>query len=213
MPNSMQQLLTYGQSVWLDNLRRSMFASGELKRLIENGLRGMTSNPTIFEKAIGAGNDYDEQLRSLIGSERDADALFWDLAVADIRSACDEFSGVYASSKGGDGFVSLEVSPLLARDTAGTIAMAKTLWERVDRPNLMVKIPGTNEGIPAIEECIFAGIMPAPDLDAQAARLAAKFQVLAAPVLGAERAKMLGTRLLALGEAADVGTVMALAGG
>ncbi|MGC8484613.1 MAG: bifunctional transaldolase/phosoglucose isomerase [Candidatus Baltobacteraceae bacterium] len=158
MPNSMQQLLAYGQSVWLDNLRRSMFASGELKRLIENGLRGMTSNPTIFEKAIGAGNDYDEQLRSLIGSERDADALFWDLAVADIRSACDEFSTVYASSKGGDGFVSLEVSPLLARDTAGTIAMAKTLWKRVDRPNLMVKIPGTNEGIPAIEECIFAGI-------------------------------------------------------
>ncbi len=158
MPNSMQQLLDYGQSVWLDNLRRSMFASGELKRLIENGLRGMTSNPTIFEKAIGAGNDYDEQLRSLIGSERDADALFWDLAVADIQSACDAFSTVYTSSKGGDGFVSLEVSPLLARDTAGTIAMAKSLWKRVNRPNLMVKIPGTNEGIPAIEECIFAGI-------------------------------------------------------
>ena len=158
MPNPMEQLLACGQSVWLDNLRRSMFASGELKRLIDSGLRGMTSNPTIFEKAIGAGNDYDEQLRTLVGSERDADALFWDLAIADIRNACDAFSGVYAASKGGDGFVSLEVSPLLARDTAGTIAMAKSLWARVDRPNLMVKIPGTNEGIAAIEECIFAGI-------------------------------------------------------
>ena len=158
MPNPMEQLLACGQSVWLDNLRRSMFASGELKRLIDSGLRGMTSNPTIFEKAIGAGNDYDEQLRTLVGSECDADALFWDLAIADIRNACDAFSGVYAASKGGDGFVSLEVSPLLARDTAGTIAMAKSLWARVDRPNLMVKIPGTNEGIAAIEECIFAGI-------------------------------------------------------
>lgn len=158
MSNQLQQLLDAGQSVWLDNLRRSMFASGELKRLIDQGLRGMTSNPTIFEKAIGTGDDYDEQLRTLIGTQSDADALFWDLAVQDIRQACDAFRGVYDSSGGNDGFVSLEVSPLLAHDTQGTIANAKQLWQRVDRPNLMVKIPGTNEGIAAIEECIYSGL-------------------------------------------------------
>lgn len=158
MKNQLQQLLDAGQSVWLDNLRRSMFASGELKRMIDTGLRGMTSNPTIFEKAIGAGNDYDEQLRALTGSEKSAEALFWDLAIADIQQACDEFAPVFRSSSGNDGFVSLEVSPLLARDTQGTIAMAKELWGRVARPNLMVKIPGTKEGVPAIEECIYEGV-------------------------------------------------------
>ena len=158
MSNQLKQLLDAGQSVWLDNLRRSMFASGELKRLIDQGLRGMTSNPTIFEKAIGTGNDYDDQLRSLIKSEQDPDALFWDLAVQDIQNACDAFRGVYDSSGGNDGFVSLEVSPLLAHDTKGTIENALSLWKRVDRPNLMVKIPGTNEGVPAIEECIYQGL-------------------------------------------------------
>src|SRR5580698_1502228 len=135
-----------------------MFASGELARLIDRGLRGMTSNPTIFEKAIGAGNDYDEQLSKLIGTELNAEKLFWDLAVDDIQHACDAFAKVFTSSGGNDGFVSLEVSPLLAHDTQGTIAMAKQLWKRVDRPNLMVKIPGTKEGIPAIEECIYSGL-------------------------------------------------------
>lgn len=158
MANQLQQLLDAGQSVWLDNLRRGMFASGELQALIDKGLRGMTSNPTIFEKAIGAGNDYDEQLRSLIGKQHDASALFWDLAVADIQSACDLFRPVYDGCGGNDGFVSLEVSPLLAHDTQGTIDMAKELWKRVNRPNLMVKIPGTNEGVPAIEECTAEGI-------------------------------------------------------
>ncbi len=157
MKNQVQQLLDAGQSVWLDNVRRSMFASGELKRLIETGLRGMTSNPTIFEKAIGAGTDYDEQLATLIGSEKNADALFWDLAIQDIQSACDAFAPVFTSSGGNDGFVSLEVSPLLANDTAGTIAMVKDLWRRVNRPNVMIKIPGTKEGIPAIEESIYQG--------------------------------------------------------
>src|ERR1700722_5754717 len=152
MKNQIKQLLDAGQSVWLDNLRRSMFASGELKRLIDNGLRGMTSNPTIFEKAIGTGDDYDEQLRTLIKTEQNPDALFWDLAVQDIQNACDAFRGVYDASGGNDGFVSLEVSPLLAHDTKGTIENAKQLWKRVDRPNLMVKIPGTNEGVAAIEE-------------------------------------------------------------
>src|SRR5579871_2445397 len=157
MKNAIQQLLDAGQSVWIDNLRRSMFASGELRRLIDQGLRGMTSNPTIFEKAIGAGNDYDEQLATLIGTEKNADALFWDLAIQDIQSACDAFSALYASSGGNDGFVSLEVSPLLAHDTAGTIAMVQELWKRVDRPNVMIKIPGTKEGLPAIEESIYRG--------------------------------------------------------
>jgi transaldolase/glucose-6-phosphate isomerase len=158
MSNQLQQLLAAGQSVWLDNLRRGMFASGELQALIDKGLRGMTSNPTIFEKAIGAGSDYDDQLRSLLGKEHDASALFWDLAVADIQSACDLFRKVYDESGGNDGFVSLEVSPLLAHDTQGTIGMAKELWKRVARPNVMIKIPGTNEGIPAIEECIAEGL-------------------------------------------------------
>ena len=158
MKNQLQQLLDNGQSVWLDNIRRSMFASGELKRLIDTGLRGMTSNPSIFEKAIGAGNDYDEQLKELVGSEKNAEALFWDLAVRDIQDACDAFSGVFKESGGNDGFVSLEVSPLLARDTQGTIAMAKELWQRVNRPNVMIKIPGTKEGLPAIEESIYQGI-------------------------------------------------------
>ncbi len=158
MSNQIDQLLQAGQSVWLDNLRRGMFGSGELQGLIDKGLRGMTSNPTIFEKAIGSGNDYDEQLRGLIASEKDAGALFWDLAIQDIQSACDLFAPVYQKSNGDDGYVSLEVSPLLARDTKGTIEMARDLWKRVHRPNLMVKIPGTKEGIPAIEECIAEGI-------------------------------------------------------
>ncbi|HEY9084836.1 MAG TPA: bifunctional transaldolase/phosoglucose isomerase [Candidatus Tyrphobacter sp.] len=158
MKNQVQQLADSGQSVWLDNLRRSMFASGELKRLIDSGLRGMTSNPTIFEKAIGTGSDYDDGLRKLIGSEKNADALFWDLAIEDIQNACDAFAPVFMAQGGRDGFVSLEVSPLLAHDATGTIAMAKDLWARVGRPNLMVKIPGTNEGVPAIEEAIYAGL-------------------------------------------------------
>jgi transaldolase/glucose-6-phosphate isomerase len=157
MKNQIQQLLDDGQSVWLDNLRRNMFESGELKRLIDQGLRGMTSNPTIFEKAIGAGSDYDEQLGRLVGSEKSADALFWDLAIQDIQSACDAFASVFESSGGNDGFVSLEVSPLLANDTAGTIAMVQELWGRVKRPNVMIKIPGTKGGLPAIEESIYRG--------------------------------------------------------
>jgi transaldolase/glucose-6-phosphate isomerase len=156
--NQLVQLLDAGQSVWLDYLRRSMFASGELRRLIDQGLRGMTSNPTIFEKAIGTSDDYDEQLKSLVHRDTTADDIFWDLAIADIQNACDAFSGVYASSGGNDGFVSLEVSPLLAHDAGGSIEMAENLWKRVGRPNLMVKIPETKEGLPAIEECIYRGL-------------------------------------------------------
>jgi transaldolase/glucose-6-phosphate isomerase len=154
----MQQLAQAGQSVWLDNIRRNMFASGELERLIAAGLRGMTSNPTIFEKAIGSGNDYDDQLRTLIGKNLDPNALFEALAIEDIRHALDDFRPLYDATAGGDGFVSLEVSPLLAHDTAGTIAAAKRLWAAVDRPNVMIKIPATPAGIPAIAETIANGI-------------------------------------------------------
>ncbi|GAC1533960.1 MAG: bifunctional transaldolase/phosoglucose isomerase [Candidatus Velthaea sp.] len=158
MATQMHQLTDVGQSIWLDNIRRSMFASGELRKLIDQGLRGMTSNPTIFEKAIGSGKDYDEQLRSLIGKETDPSKIFEALAIADIRSACDEFRPLFDSSHGADGFVSLEVSPTLAHDTKGTIDAAARLWKEVDRPNVMIKIPGTAEGVPAIRATIAAGI-------------------------------------------------------
>jgi transaldolase/glucose-6-phosphate isomerase len=147
-----------GQSIWLDNIRRGMFASGELRRLIDSGLRGMTSNPTIFEKAIGSGNDYDAQLKTLVGTEHDPNHLFEALAIDDIQHACDEFRTLYDSSHGGDGYVSLEVSPVLSHDTQGTIDAAARLWKKVDRPNVMIKIPGTPEGLPAVTEVLSRGI-------------------------------------------------------
>jgi transaldolase len=158
MATQMQQLTEFGQSIWLDNIRRSMFASGELAGLIDKGLRGMTSNPTIFEKAIGHGDEYDDQLASLIGKVSDPTNLFEALAIADIRSACDAFSSLYTSTHGLDGYVSLEVSPTLAHDTQGTIDAAARLWKAVDRPNVMIKIPGTPECVPAIRATIAAGI-------------------------------------------------------
>ena len=158
MGTQLKALAEVGQSIWLDNIRRSMFASGDLKRLIGDGLRGMTSNPTIFEKAIGSGNDYDAQLGELIGKEHDPNHLFEALAIDDIRHACDEFRPLFESTNGGDGFVSLEVSPLLAHDTQATTDAAKRLWKMVDRPNVMIKIPSTPEGIPAVTETIAAGI-------------------------------------------------------
>ncbi|HEX3468666.1 MAG TPA: transaldolase, partial [Candidatus Elarobacter sp.] len=157
MGDQLRQLAAVGQSIWLDNIRRSMFAGGELQRLIDLGLRGMTSNPTIFEKAIGSGSDYDEQLRTLTG-ERDAIAIFEALAIRDIRSACDLFRPVYDQTGGLDGYVSLEVPPNLANDTQGTIEAAARLWKEVDRPNVMIKIPGTSAGVPAIKASIAAGI-------------------------------------------------------
>lgn len=157
MGNQLRELAAAGQSIWLDNIRRSMFASGELQTLIDQGLRGMTSNPTIFEKAIGAGTDYDEQLRTL-AAERDTAAIFEALAIRDIRSACDLFRPVWDQTHGLDGYVSLEVSPTLANDTQGTIDAAARLWRAVDRPNVMIKIPGTVEGGPAIKATIAAGI-------------------------------------------------------
>ena len=158
MANQLRELAAAGQSIWLDNIRRSMFASGELQGLIDEGLRGMTSNPTIFEHAIGAGSDYDAQLQSLVGTESDPGKLFDALAIQDIRAACDAFRPVYDATNKLDGYVSLEVSPALAHDTEGTIAAAKRLWAAVDRPNVMIKIPGTTEGVPAVRAAIAAGI-------------------------------------------------------
>jgi transaldolase/transaldolase/glucose-6-phosphate isomerase len=154
----MQELLDVGQSVWLDYLSRGMTRSGELRALIDKGLRGMTSNPTIFEHAIGSSSDYDADLSELAASSKSDAEVFETLAVQDVREATDAFRPVYDATKGGDGFVSLEVSPKLARDTEGSIAEARRLWKAVDRPNVMIKIPGTREGWPAIERCLRDGI-------------------------------------------------------
>ncbi|MGC2322602.1 MAG: transaldolase [Terriglobales bacterium] len=150
--NLLLELKTHGQSVWLDYIRRNLITSGELKRLVEEGLGGLTSNPTIFDKAIAGSSDYDEQLQQLLAADPNMPslALFDAIEIADIQAAADVLRPVYDKSGGADGFVSIEVSPGLAKDTAGSIAEARRLWNAVKRPNLMVKIPGTPEGIPAI---------------------------------------------------------------
>lgn len=154
---SMQALLELGQSVWLDCLRRGMLESGELQRLIDDGLRGMTSNPTIFEHAIGGSADYDEALARVPATAGDRE-VFELLAVEDVRRAADLFRPAYDATQGADGFVSLEVSPTLARDTEATIAEARRLWGAVDRPNVMIKVPGTREGWPAVERLLTEGV-------------------------------------------------------
>jgi transaldolase / glucose-6-phosphate isomerase len=155
---AMQALLDLGQSVWLDYLRRGMLSSGELQALIDDGLRGMTSNPTIFEHAIGGSSDYDGELLTLATSPASDLEAFERIAIEDVRQAADLFQPVYDGTAGADGFVSLEVSASLARDTAGTIAEARRLWAAVDRPNLMIKVPGTKEGWPAVERLLTEGI-------------------------------------------------------
>jgi len=153
------RLCELGQSPWYDFITRNLVHSGELARLIrEEGLRGMTSNPTIFEKAIGASADYDEDIASLAAGGATPAQIVESLMVADVQAACDVFRGVYESSGHGDGTVSLEVSPTLARDTAGTIVEAERLWSRVNRSNAMIKIPGTLEGLPAITHCLAQGM-------------------------------------------------------
>ena len=158
--NPLKDLLKYRQSVWLDYIRRNLLKSGELNRLIEDdGLRGMTSNPAIFEKAITGSTDYTDFLRSL--AERrdlDAKARYELLAIRDIQDAADMLRPVYDESKRYDGYVSLEVSPYLARDTRGTVEEARRLWSSVARPNIMIKVPGTAEGIPAFQQLISEGI-------------------------------------------------------
>src|SRR5918994_4997161 len=154
----MPALLELGQSIWLDYLRRGMIRSGELAGLIDSGLWGMASNPTIFEQGIAGDDDYDQAVARLVPSGRTNAEIFEALAVEDVRNAADLFRPVYDQTGGGDGFVSIEVSPGLARDTRGSIAEAERLWRAVDRPNVMIKIPGTEEGWPAIERCLTQGL-------------------------------------------------------
>jgi transaldolase len=154
----LQQLDEHGQSVWIDFLSRAFVEKGELKERIEQGVKGITSNPTIFQSAIADGDDYDEQLREILKQETEPKEVFLQLAVHDIQGACDLLKGVHDEGSGRDGWVSLEVDPNLARDTQGTIDEAVRLHDLVDRPNLFVKIPATREGLPAIEESIARGI-------------------------------------------------------
>ena len=153
------RLTQYGQSYWLDNLTRRMIADGSLARRVnEEGLGGVTSNPAIFHKAIARSSDYDEQIRQGALAGLSARELYEDLTTTDVRAACDILRPVYDRSQGGDGFVSLEVSPHLAHDAAGSIAEARRLNGVVDRPNLLIKIPGTAACVPAVEELLFEGI-------------------------------------------------------
>ncbi len=148
-----------GQSAWQDDISRDMLNQGSIRTAIEEiGIRGLTSNPTIFEKAIAAGTAYDEEISGLLERDLDAHAIFETVAVRDIQDATDLFRPIYDSSEGGDGFVSIEVSPLAARDPAVTTADARRLWSAVDRPNLMVKIPGTVEAEPVIQQMLTEGI-------------------------------------------------------
>lgn len=157
--NPLRELNAVGQSVWQDNIRRGELLSGALKKLIDqDGLSGTTSNPTIFEKAIEGSKDYDDAISKLGHSGKSATEIFWSLAIEDIQHACDLFRPIYDATEGRDGFVSIEVSPTLAHDTDGTIAEARRLWTAVNRPNVMVKIPGTKEGLPAIEKTLYEGL-------------------------------------------------------
>lgn len=146
-----------GHSPWLDNLKRSLIESGELARVRDSGIRGLTSNPTIFQKAIQGSADYDEQFTALVKAGRPVLDCYWEMVVSDIRGALEVFAPLYQSSQGVDGYVSVEVDPNLAEDGPGTLAAARELWSRVDRPNLMVKIPATLEGLPAIRTMIAEG--------------------------------------------------------
>jgi len=157
--NPLLRLRALGQSIWLDYLSRGLLVSGELRRLIEeDGLGGVTSNPAIFEKAMAESGDYDEAIRALARQGKEAGEIYEQLAVEDIQATADLFRRSFDSSGGKAGFVSLEVSPHLARDTDATIAEARRLWGRVDRPNVLIKVPGTAEGLPAIRQLISEGI-------------------------------------------------------
>jgi transaldolase len=159
MNNPLVQLGALGQSPWYDFITRDLVTSGELARLIaEDGLRGMTTNPTIFEKAIAGSELYDEDIRRLAVEGKRPAEIFEALAVEDVRAACDLFLPVHRESRGQDGLVSMEVSPTLAQDAAGTVAEAVRLWSRIARPNAMIKIPGTQAGLPAISHCLALGI-------------------------------------------------------
>lgn len=155
----LQATQNLGQSLWLDNISRSLITSGKLARLInEDGLQGMTSNPAIFDKAFSEGTEYDADIRALARQHASTQEIYDTLTVADIQAALDLFRPVYDTSRGLDGYVSLEVSPLLARDSDQTLSEAVRLWNLLGRPNTMIKIPGTAEGLPAIEEALYQGL-------------------------------------------------------
>ena len=157
--NPITRLTQLGQSIWYDNIQRKLLENGELKAMIERGdIRGVTSNPSIFNAAIAKSNDYDSALTPLAWAGWDAEKIFWQLAIEDIKAACDAFTTLYEETNGSDGYVSIEVSPYIANDTEATVAQAEQLWARVHRPNLMVKIPATKAGIPAIRRAIAAGV-------------------------------------------------------
>jgi len=157
--NPLVALAAEGQSIWLDYITRDLVRGGELRRLIEeDGLRGLTSNPTIFEKAIGAGDAYDAQMKGLVAQDQSALDIFEAVAATDVREACDLFLSVYEQTEGRDGFVSLEVSPLLAHDADATIEEGRRLWQAVDRPNLLIKVPGTRAGVAAVRALLREGI-------------------------------------------------------
>src|SRR5665213_3269646 len=154
-----QQLHDLGQSLWLDNITRALLTSGTLQRYIDELLvTGLTSNPSIFDNAIKNSNFYDDAIHQKLKEGQSGEALFFELAIEDLRQAADLFRPIHDLTNGVDGWVSLEVSPLLAHDTAGTLAAAKALHAKAARPNLFIKIPGTKEGLPAIEEAIYAGV-------------------------------------------------------
>lgn len=159
MTNPFVELLEVGQSLWYDNIQRSLLVNGELDGLIQEGeIRGVTSNPSIFEKAMAHSQDYDQELIELANRGLTAEQIYERLAIADIQAAADLFQRVYADTQGLDGYVSLEVNPRLARETEATVQEAERLWRQVDRPNLMVKIPATKQGLPAISQAIAAGV-------------------------------------------------------
>jgi transaldolase len=157
--NPLKQLEALGQSVWLDYIRRDLIAGGGLRRLIEeDGLRGMTSNPAIFEKAIADSHDYDEDIRAMVLRGKGPKEIYEALSQCDVRNAADEFRPLYDRTDGKDGYVSLEVNPHLANDTRGTIEEARRLWAALERPNVFIKVPATLEGVPAIRQLISEGI-------------------------------------------------------
>src|SRR5579864_6940305 len=159
MMKATQKLNEMGQSLWLDNITRGLLTSGTLRRYIrEFSLTGLTSNPTIFDHAIKNSHDYDVAIRQKLKEGKSGEALFFELALEDLRQAADLFQPIHDQTNGVDGWVSLEVSPLLAHDTSGTLAAAQALHARAGRPNLFIKIPATKEGLPAIEEAIFASV-------------------------------------------------------
>ncbi len=157
--NPLKRLGTLGQSIWMDYIRRDLIVSGELRRLIEeDGIRGMTSNPAIFEKAIAGSHDYDEDIRAQALIEKDIETIYESISQHDVQSAADEFRSLYDRTDGEDGYVSLEVNPHLAHDTKATIQEARRLWTALNRPNVMIKVPATADGLPAIQQLISEGI-------------------------------------------------------